>query len=112
MDITNTNHSSTSSTDSLITYKACIGCGYCCMKSPCAVSLFAKYWKNGSCQALKWNGKRYVCLYIIDAKEIKRTEREFDLAIGAGCCSSMNTWRNEVKNRDDEDITLAYWRED
>lgn len=68
----------------------CIGCGYCCIQSTCllGVEVFGgKY----PCPALFWNGKQYRCKLANGCEEI--------LYIGSGCCSPLNSWRKDVKER-------------
>ena len=78
----------------------CVGCGFCCMKTPCGLSrlLFDKR----DCPALHWQDSRYVC----DLASVYPAE----LRIGAGCCCNLNTWRRDVRNRDGERSSrLAYY---
>lgn len=75
--------------------KECVGCGYCCIKTMCAVG----EWVHGSveerCPYLVWNGARYDCKIAKDYAE--------HLHIGAGCCSSLNTWRQDVHQREENE---------
>lgn len=80
--------------------RPCVGCGYCCTKAQCALSsnLFGI---RPICPALNWNGKRHLCLLMttdtmrgVPAREIR--ERLYE---GAGCCSPLNTWRRDIKDR-------------
>jgi hypothetical protein len=70
----------------------CVGCGYCCSKAPCPYSML-KYCVAHPCPGLYWNGERYRCAHIDDPK----LHRE--VAIGDGCCSTMNTWRGSKIQR-------------
>jgi len=70
--------------------KQCVGCGYCCITAKCSIGLFL-YGQNGRCPALKWNGRRYLCELVDLFKDA--------LAIGAGCCAPLNTWREKVRER-------------
>lgn len=77
----------------------CVGCGYCCMKAPCVASsrLYpgVKY-----CPQLVWSDDlgRYLChLSMLPGAVGERYRNE--LSIGAGCCSSLNTWRRDVRRR-------------
>jgi len=47
------------------------------------------------CPALYWNGKRYCCALADISKAARRS-----LQIGAGCTSSLNSWREDVKERE------------
>lgn len=77
---------------------ACIGSGYCCVKVQCSISL-AKHGQQKLCPELDWNGKRHVCkLMLLPGKAGAR--HRADLYEGAGCCSSLNSWRREpLKDR-------------
>lgn len=74
--------------------KQCVGCGYCCLESPCALSM-GIYGLRDKCPALFWNGEKYRC----------KLAEEFNsrLYIGDGCCSPLNTWRQDVKRREEKD---------
>jgi len=71
----------------------CVGCGYCCLKAPC---IYAQQRFPGvtRCPDLFWDGDRYRCWIGMRFAEVGK-----ELAIGEGCCSSMNSWRKEVKYR-------------
>lgn len=72
--------------------RPCVGCGFCCLKAPCTLSM-GKFGER-RCPALKWNEERYICELASDHWE--------GLHIGAGCCCALNTWRLDVRNRDEE----------
>ena len=77
----------------------CVGCGYCCITAPCILSVSLSLTdRAGNCAALFWTGERYLCALVESDSRFKR-----ELAIGAGCCSSLNTWRNDVKKRSRSD---------
>ena len=65
----------------------CIGCGYCCIKAPCMLAMHKYDNKITECPELYWDGTRYKCKLANKHKD--------GLAIGAGCCCSMNSWRRE-----------------
>jgi hypothetical protein len=71
-------------------YPACAGCGFCCVKAPCVVSIEV-YGQTDRCPALYWNGQMYRC-------GLAKLWTE-ELAIGEGCSSSLNDWRQDVKER-------------
>jgi len=72
-------------------FPVCLGCGYCCLKVQCQISI-REYGVRKICPALKWNGVRHICLLAIKYKN--------ELAINAGCSSSLfNLWRKEIKDR-------------
>jgi hypothetical protein len=52
-----------------------------------------KYCVAHPCPALYWDGKRYRC------GDVRYSELRSTVAIGAGCCSSLNTWRGEKIER-------------
>lgn len=83
----------------------CVGCGYCCIKVPCGVAL--RLHGNGieKCPSLSWNGTRYVCGLMIGPDSISKRYRD-ELHAGAGCCSSLNSWRRDVKPRREQDEPL------
>lgn len=73
----------------------CIGCGYCCTKSPCVVAFLHYGFNIDSCPALEWDGDRHWCQL---AREVPGVAKK--LATGAGCTSSLNSWRREpLKDR-------------
>lgn len=80
----------------------CVGCGYCCITAPC----FAAQRLHGggltTCPHLLWNRTRYVCSLMLGTGIIADRYRE-ELACGAGCCSSLNSWRQDVQPRRGED---------
>lgn len=78
------------------TARPCIGCGYCCQKAPCALGA-SLHGPKAPCPSLVWNGERYVCQEVsraFRARDWKRLSVLLsDLAIGAGCCSPLNSQR-------------------
>jgi hypothetical protein len=76
--------------------KPCIGCGFCCKKAPCALSVKI-YGKVDICPALVWDeGKhRYWCKACQIAGELG-SKYKADLYIGEGCCCSLNTDRKNI----------------
>ena len=82
-------------------FPACVGCGYCCLKIPChqAVRRFGDRvtdktrYAEKMCPALYWDGKKYRCELAKDLKAYKA------LSMGEGCCSPLNTWRSDVRER-------------
>ncbi|MEE4260375.1 MAG: hypothetical protein V2I62_11475 [Bacteroidales bacterium] len=79
--------------------KACVGCGYCCMKRLCDAAL-RLYGNIKECPQLLWDEEknRYICGLMIISGKVGLGYRE-ELGAGAGCCSSLNSWRNDVKKR-------------
>ena len=75
----------------------CVGCGYCCMKTPCDASR-RLYPGATICPQLLWLDKRYECGLMKIAGMVGEAYRK-ELYAGAGCCSSLNSWRQDVKLR-------------
>jgi len=75
----------------------CVGCGYCCKKTICYVGLRLYGLNLDHCPGLIWSeeDQRHYCKPAMYSKKIKH-----ELSIGAGCCSSLNTWRKPpIKRR-------------
>lgn len=78
--------------------KPCIGCGYCCAKAQCIISIRI-YGRTRRCPSLRWNGQRHVCVLMLDQNLLYQQYRK-ELGEGLGCCSSLNSWRSEpLKDR-------------
>lgn len=71
-------------------FPSCRGCGFCCHEATCSlgVSLFGT---THPCPALFWNGEMYRCRLADDFGDTLYT--------GSGCCSPLNSWRKEVRER-------------
>jgi len=71
----------------------CVGCGYCCLTAPCLVAVLrGVVLKHGvRCPYLYWGGTRYWC-------GLAGT-MWWELDLEEGCCSSLNTWRKDVRFR-------------
>ena len=68
-------------------YHPCVGCGYCCLKAQCWFSIDCYGDVDGVCPSLYHNGERFRCAQV-------GSERLRELvAIGAGCCSPLNSKR-------------------
>ena len=74
--------------------KPCVGCGYCC-QVPCwtSVHYYGRHVNQYGCPALSWNNKdgRHYCDLAVHP--------QVNIMIGVGCCSPLNSWRKEVKDR-------------
>jgi len=71
---------------------SCIGCGYCCETAICVAGQRAYHvGPQARCPALVKRGETYRCL-LADAYHD-------ELAIGAGCCSGLNSRRRELIER-------------
>lgn len=77
--------------------RPCVGCGYCCRKSPCVLA-YITYGivtrEDNRCLALKWDGSRYWCELCRDPE--KGEDRRKGLAIGDGCCCPLNSDRQNI----------------
>lgn len=73
--------------------KPCIGCGFCCRQGPCSLGHEGAH---GHCALLRWDGSKWRCSFMNDCmpKEAKQAIMAA-VAIGAGCCSSLNTYRRK-----------------
>ncbi len=83
--------------------KPCVGCGYCCLKKTCTFGA-ARHpgSEEGRCPELYWNGSRYLCRVM----DLPRTGDYYrmELRAGAGCVTSLNPWRVEVRERTDDEM--------
>ena len=77
--------------------RLCVGCGYCCMKTPCDASR-RLYSGATICPQLLWIDNRYECGLMKIPGMIGEGYRK-ELYAGEGCCSGLNTWRKDVKPR-------------
>jgi len=77
----------------------CVGCGYCCMKTPCDASR-RLYGNIKECPQLLWDEdkSRYMCGLMMIAGPVGDGYRE-ELYAGAGCCCGLNSWRKDVRKR-------------
>ena len=72
----------------------CVGCGYCCSKVVCIIG-YQKFGGHPPCPALREHDGRFWCGLVEDAKGMEKEDLIAELAIGAGCSSSMlNTVRD------------------
>lgn len=85
-----------------IPVKSCVGCGFCCIKTPCDVARRI-YGNVKECPDLIWNGDRYICRLMTLSGELGIKYRS-ELYAGEGCCCGLNSWRNDVKPRRDRDF--------
>ena len=72
--------------------RGCIGCGYCCFKAKCIAGMIEFPSGYDRCPGLIWDEvkKRHFCKLILDSDKYSE-----ELAIGEGCCMSLNSWRRE-----------------
>lgn len=76
----------------------CVGCGFCCIKTPCHVAM-RLYPGVKHCPQLQWEGSRYICGLMTLQGDLGADYRK-QLYAGDGCCCSLNTWRRDVKQRE------------
>ena len=76
--------------------RRCVGCSHCCVKSQCAASQRV-YGIVARCPALFYQGGRYWCRLCYE------TRYREELAIGAGCCCGLNSWRDNIPPPPGED---------
>lgn len=78
----------------------CVGCGYCCIKTPCAVSI-RLYPGAKKCPQLEWTNDRYTCGLMTLPEPLGADYRK-ELYANEGCCCALNSWRKDVKKREPE----------
>ena len=81
--------------------RQCVGCGYCCKKAMCAVGQGVSVnhsltVMDQECQFLVWHKEddKYRCILAMDSPKYAKM-----ILAGAGCCSPLNTWRQDVRER-------------
>jgi hypothetical protein len=76
-----------------------VGCGWCCLDNPCEVS-HQLYGYQRRCPDLAWDAAlaRYVCR-LLDHPD-RAVEFATALNLGQGCCAPLNSWRQDVRDRD------------
>ena len=72
----------------------CVGCGFCCLKAPCAVAIHIHGEGVDRCPELVWVKDKYRCRVANDPRY-----RAF-IGPGKGCCRSLNSWREDVRQRE------------
>lgn len=84
--------------------RLCVGCGYCCTKAPCGAAV--RLYRGATiCPQLTWNeeDKRYFCGLMLISGQLGEYYRK-ELYAGEGCCSGLNSWRRDVKERSIADV--------
>lgn len=81
-----------------IPVKECVGCGWCCWKTPCWVSIRIHGTAIAPCPELRWNGTRHVCKLMEMEGQLGANYRK-ELFAGEGCCANLNSWRRDIRNR-------------
>jgi len=75
---------------------ACVGCGFCCKKAACTAALsHGRVDDTGACLELTHDGTRYRCGFILNPPAEGLDWWKSNLAIGEGCCCSLNTERKK-----------------
>jgi hypothetical protein len=87
--------------------KECVGCGYCCIKTPCEVSRRLYPTNQGPCPQLEWKDNRYFCSLMLISGPLGENYRK-ELHAGAGCCCGLNDWRKNVTKREVQLNRTAY----
>lgn len=77
----------------------CVGCGYCCIKTPCDAAR-RLYGNIRECPQLLWDEdkSRYMCGLMMIGGPVGESYRK-ELYAGAGCCCGLNSWRQDVRKR-------------
>jgi len=77
--------------------RPCVGCGYCCQTAACALGA-SRHGPIAPCPELRLVGDIWRCGPVLDAiatDSARSTLLIEDLAIGEGCCSPLNSQRQE-----------------
>lgn len=77
----------------------CLGCGYCCTKTPCGAAV-RLYPGARICPQLQWDedAKRHFCGLMLISGQLGELYRK-ELYAGEGCCSSLSGWREDIRER-------------
>jgi len=83
-----------------MSYLPCVGCGWCCLHDQCTDSL-RRHGYLPRCPELFWSEEagRYLCRTMLEGESgagIRRNQHT-----GKGCCAPLNSWRQDVRNRDE-----------
>jgi hypothetical protein len=70
-------------------FSPCVGSGHCCLTAQCALGAI-RYGRHPVCPGLFEEGDRYRCRLVIEDAAVAR-----DLAVGAGCSSTLFNVRRE-----------------
>jgi hypothetical protein len=75
----------------------CVGCGFCCLKARCALSI--GYELHEEDRDLKREGPICPYLYLEHGRFRCELAQRYpvELNIGAGCCSSLNSYRDTFR---------------
>ncbi len=87
-----------------MTFRPCIGSGYCCKQAPCGIGL-QLHGPVAPCPSLENDGERHWCGAVRNAPTDAERERLVsELAIGAGCCSPLNGDRLRILREADRRV--------
>ena len=73
----------------------CVGCGFCCRKAPCGLAL-RLFGGVERCPLLNYHDGRWWCGAVENARGPLREDYIKELDIGGGCCSNLNTDRQNI----------------
>lgn len=74
----------------------CCGCGYCCQSATCMLGVLTFGFGHKECPALMLEDGRFWCRIVKEATGLYRERLEEDLAIGAGCSSTLFNSQREA----------------
>jgi hypothetical protein len=74
-------------------FPPCLGCGYCCKKALCTLGSHL-HGHELPCPSLTYKNGRYWCSEALSSEHVAKA-----LYVGEGCCSSMNSYRQERLRR-------------
>lgn len=79
----------------------CVGCGHCCSISICAYGQAdgGVAYDDVPCPLLRFDGERHWCTLVEQAEGQELEDMRDGLAIEEGCCSGLNTWRDNIIDR-------------
>ncbi|MCX5857794.1 MAG: hypothetical protein NTZ57_07810 [Deltaproteobacteria bacterium] len=82
---------------------SCVGCGYCCIRNTCTFGV-AKHPHDREriCPELEWTGARYTCKLMAPTNKLADFYRT-ELQAGGGCRSFNNPWRNDIRERAEDE---------
>ena len=86
-------------TENRMSYLPCVGCGWCCLHDQCTDSM-RRHGYLPRCPELFWSDEagRYLCLTMLEGESGDGIRR--DQHTGGGCCAPLNSWRQDIRNRD------------
>lgn len=80
----------------------CVGCGWCCLADQCEVS-HRLHGYQARCPELYWSDTVgcYRCALMSHPQYGELARRSCHA--GKGCCAPLNTWRKDIRKREDEE---------